>query len=137
MASVFISEDLHFNGFAVVGDEFGKINDLGVNVLEAKEGVHLKSRGREGCKEVQDCRSVLLLIKGTESNALVIGTRVTVVVDVAGCTAGLVGGASWGHGDLEVESEVQVLVASCCFGRRNPGALVEPFGLLISLEQVW
>ena len=77
------------------------------------------------------------MIKGTESNALVIGTRVTVVVDAAGCTAGLVGGASWGHGDLEVESEVQVLVASRCFGRMNPGALVEPLGFLISLEQVW
>ena len=78
------------------------------------------------------------MVKGTEGDALIINARVTVVMNAAGCTAGLVVGAGWGHGDLEeVESEVQVLVASRCFGRRNPGALVEPLGLLISLEQVW
>ena len=137
MTGGFIPEDFRFNGVAVVSDKFGKINDMGMNVLEAEEGVHLESRGREGCEEVKDCRTVLVLVKGTEGNALIVNTRVTVVVNAAGCTAGLVVGAGWGHGDLEVESEVQVLVASSCFGRRNPGALVEPFGLLISLEQVW
>ena len=41
----FIPEDFCFNGVTVVSDEFGKINDMGMNVLEAKEGVHLESRG--------------------------------------------------------------------------------------------
>ena len=45
VASGLIAKYFHFNGITVVGDEFGKINDMGMNVLEAEEGVHLESRG--------------------------------------------------------------------------------------------
>ena len=139
VASGFIAKYFHFNGITVVGDEFGKINNMGMNVLKAKEGVNLESRGREWGKKVEDGCTVLRLAESPKGNALVIRARVTLVVmDAAGSAARLVGRASWGHGDYGVESEVQVLVASTsCFGRMDPGALVEPFGLLISLEQVW